>query len=218
MIHKDYVMRLIEMFINTLLEVLGLKEKDPERALDSINKLLMQLTGFSSKFINSVSESKLLELLETKAGIDADRIIMTASLLKEEADIYEVSGNLSESFPRYLKALSLYLEVINRGCEIHVPAQYIYTDEIISKLKLFQLPAHTIIKAAVYFERKQMYSLAEDMLYDFIKLESYSEAAVKLGIEFYERMLAREDGDLNNGNLPRNEVIHGLSELKKQLK
>ena len=69
-----------------------------------------------------------------------------------------------------------------------------------------------------YYERYGTFAKAEDML--FHMLNDYPEATdIKTsGLQFFERLLTREDGVLETGGLPRNEVEEGLEQLKASVR
>ncbi|HEY5589028.1 MAG TPA: DUF6483 family protein [Candidatus Paceibacterota bacterium] len=72
------------------------------------------------------------------------------------------------------------------------------------------------------YEISGAYDKSEDILYKL--LESIDKKDIEMyrytineGIKFYEDLLNKNDKELKKGNLPRNEVIDGLNELKKKL-
>jgi hypothetical protein len=62
-----------------------------------------------------------------------------------------------------------------------------------------------------YLEDRALYATAEDALYEWVDRED--PAAISEGIAFYERLLAKSDAELAQGNLPRAEVEEGRGEL-----
>ena len=72
-----------------------------------------------------------------------------------------------------------------------------------------------------FYEICGEYGKTEDILYElidnkYLDLEQFT-SIVKLGIKFYERLLTKEDDDLLEGNLPRDEVIEGMALLKERI-
>jgi len=63
-----------------------------------------------------------------------------------------------------------------------------------------------------YYERMGRYDRAEDVLYEILEVKpEFSNE----GVQFYERLLKRSDEELVKGNLPRDEVLEGMQEMKK---
>ena len=66
-----------------------------------------------------------------------------------------------------------------------------------------------------YLEERALYATAEDALYEW--LDRNDPDAITEGIAFYERLLARSDVELADGNLPRAEVEDGRGELLQRI-
>src|SRR6266540_1315786 len=59
------------------------------------------------------------------------------------------------------------------------------------------------------------YGDAEDVLFEVLD-DAPDDTAIDHGIAFYQRLLAKEDDELNAGNLPRDEVRGALAELLRR--
>mgnify|MGYP001007716688 CR=1 FL=1 len=75
-------------------------------------------------------------------------------------------------------------------------------------------------KLLLYFNIIGNYAKAEDLLFivieDVIDLDIYKELLTE-GINFYENLLVKTDFELEQGNLPRDEVVDGLNILKRKI-
>jgi len=216
MINKDYILRLIEQFAKVLAKILKLimNQQHPE-ALKTIDQTFQHLFGFNSKFINSISDDDLIEMMKSGEALDADKCIMIALLLKAEGDVYDAQSNLDESYDRYLRSLLLLLEAFSADSDANLSTHYSEIGTIINKLQDEELPDEIKSKLLRYYEKVGQYSKAEDLLFELIETNSFDQDILEEGIHFYERLIVKSDSELIAGNLPRDEVHEGLSGLEK---
>ena len=214
MIRQDYIMRMIEQLVRVLMEAAALKKAQKyTEALLTVDQALQQLSGFDSKFVNSLPDDSLIALLKTGDALDADKCIIMADLLEMEGDIYEVQGQFEESYYRHLKALNLFLAAFLSHTQTSLPHHFAQIEPIIEKLEPYDLPRETKHKLWPYYEQVGRYAQAEDLLYELIEAEPGSNELVGQGISFYQRLLQRSNQQLITGNLPRAEIEEGLAEL-----
>ncbi len=110
MVNKDYILRIAERLGRELSILLGLRERDKhEEALIYIDDLLLTMVGLSSRFINSLSEETLLQILSPLGVLNINSCLWIAAMIKAEGDIYAELQQESEAYYRYKKALHLYL-------------------------------------------------------------------------------------------------------------
>jgi hypothetical protein len=215
MIRQDYIMRMIEQLVRVLAEAAALKKANKyAEALLTIDQALQELSGFDSKFVNSLPDDALLTMLKTGDALDADKCIIVADLLDIEGDIYEVQGQLQESYYRHLKALNLFLAAFLSRTQTSLPHHFAQIEPIVEKLESYDLPLETKHRLWLYFEQVGRYAQAEDLLYELIEAEPEPEEMVTQGISFYQRLLQKGNQELITGNLPRTEIEEGLAELR----
>ena len=215
MIRQDYIMRMIEQLVRVLVEAAALKKAHKyTEALLTIDQALQQLSGFDSKFVNSLPDDSLIALLKTGDALDADKCIIVADLLDIEGDIYEVQGQLEESYYRHLKALNLFLAAFLSRTQTNLPHHFGQIEPIVEKLEPYDLPLETKHSLWQYYEQVGRYAQAEDLLYELIEVEPGSKEMIEQGISFYQRLLQKSNQELATGNLPRAEIEEGLAELK----
>ena len=215
MIRQDYIMRMIEQLVRVLMEAAALKKaKKYTEALLTVDQALQQLSGFDSKFVNSLPDDSLIALLKTGDALDADKCIIVADLLDIEGDIYEVQDQLQESYYRHLKALNLFLAAFLSRTQTSLPHHFAQIEPIVDKLEPYDLPLETKHRLWPYFERVGRYAQAEDLLYELIEVEPGPKEMIEQGISFYQRLLQKSNQELATGNLPRAEIEEGLAELR----
>ncbi|MDP2208569.1 MAG: DUF6483 family protein [Bacteroidota bacterium] len=126
MIHRDYIMRMIEQLNKVLAKILFNKEvKQFENALGEIQTSGEKFLGLKWDILNQLSDQDIIAMLKIGGELNVGKTIVTASLFKEEADILETLGKEDESWKAYLKAFSLFVEIL----------MVEKTDEIINKAK-----------------------------------------------------------------------------------
>ncbi len=216
MLHEDYLLRLLRPFLLAMASILALKAKgDGKAALAEIDRTGQQLLGLNSTMMNKLSERYLLELLEMDTDFGALRGLVLAGLLKEEADIYRMQEREDESFPRYVKALNIYLEIlfIRGKPDFRNDAERVL--EIVRQLRGMELPPETRYALFRYFEHVGKYAQAEDALFELIEQQPDDPSPVRDGIAFYRRLQKIHPRKLAAGNLPIEEVQAGLRELMR---
>ena len=220
MLHKDYLMRLIEQFTQAMALILGFKKaKNHQKGLATIQNTLQEIFGVDARFLDKIPDEDLLLLLKVNSNgnktIDPDRALMIAALQKENGDIYEDLNEPEKSYYAYHKCLTLNLEVLLNDCSTIFTGYLTDVELLVAKLVTYDLPWPTKDRLWRYYEKIGDYAKAEDMLYDLIEDEEYPSDIISQGIRFYERLLTKDETLLNAGNLPREEVEEGLANLKR---
>lgn len=144
-------MRLVRRFTSALARIMALKttEQYPE-ALEAVDQAYQELFGVNSQFIIVLSEKDLLALMQSGGGLDPDKAIVMAGLLKVEAEIYERQNRGEESQPRNRKALNLLLEAALSGRETSFPDLNTRIEELIGKIPEGDMPEVTKERIAQY--------------------------------------------------------------------
>lgn len=207
-------MRLIEQFSRTLGELTGLKQQQkPQQALAAIDELLQGLMRLNSRTIDALSEQDLLALMSTNGMIESEKLLIVARLLKEEGDIYAAQGDSQASGRRHLKALNLFLAAARTGADTKLVDYHAEIDELTERLRGFELPVATQRELWRYFEAAGRYADAEDVLFELLDAEA-DERLIAEGLQFYERLLAKDDAELAAGRLPRDEIGDAVEQLQ----
>lgn len=66
-----------------------------------------------------------------------------------------------------------------------------------------------------YYELTKNYAKAEDVLFTLTETSEANNDILSKGIAFYERLIKKDQAELEKGNLPIDEVLEGLSNLKE---
>jgi tetratricopeptide (TPR) repeat protein len=210
--HQDYVLRMIQQMTTFITRVLGLrKEGDDEGAIAEITQAYGQLAGLPASLVHGLSEEDLITLLTVENRASPDRTVALAALLKEEAEIYLERGDWNEAYPRYLKALRLYLETLRNSDDLsaeEIPG----LDETIERLDGYPVAPKTRGLLLAYLEASGKFDLAENRLVDWIETDE-TGAAKASAMDFYRRLLEMGDAELIVGGLTRDEVKEGIRNL-----
>lgn len=215
MINRDYILRLAEQIGRELAIVLRLRKRNQyEEALIAIDDLLFHKVGLTSGFINSLSEEMLIRSLSPLGKLNVETCLWIASFLKAEGEIYDSKGDSNASYYRFMKALYLFIEALRQENFPEGSTFYLDIKELIDKLSAYELPATVQIQLLHYYELIGLYAQAEDILFDQLETAPSSHALIEQGHAFYERLLKKSDFDLQAGNLSREEVYEGLTQLQ----
>ena len=217
MINKDYILRMAEKFGRAMAIILRLREYNKhEEALIYADDMLLQMTGLTSSFINSVSDEMLIQAISPLGMLNVDKCLWIAVLLKAEGEIYQEIGNSNESYYRYLKSLGLYLLALSHDATVQDTTLYNDIEELLNKLEDYELPLLTKEKLFPYYEQIGKYDKAENILFEVIESDTATTAFFERGLVFYRRLRTKSDADLLRGNLSREEVEEGLAQLEAQ--
>jgi Family of unknown function (DUF6483) len=216
MINKDYMLRIVERLGRELSILLGLRQRNQsEEALISIDELLLNTTGFTSRFINSLSEATLLNALTPLGILNAGTALWIAALLKYEGEVYEDLHQESEVYYRFVKALHLYLALLLQEPGMTDTDASDQVQTLLTKLADYDLPTSTQKLLFSYYEYSGNYAKAEDTLFNLLEVTPSDQPLRTLGLAFYQRLQHKDSQDLSEGNFSLEEVEEGLTTLQK---
>ncbi|MFD1775207.1 DUF6483 family protein [Paenibacillus rhizophilus] len=213
MFRRDYIVRMIEDMTGMIAKVFVLKqERKTTEALWEVDELLNKHFRLNSRLLNSLSVEDIIEMFRLGGGIEVDKLQGMARLLYEEGTIYAAAGNLPELLPRLMKALHLYLYAALHGADRELLGLPKEIDDCLKDIEAYRLPVKTERLLMSYMESVGRYGKAEDSLY---RLMEQGKATEKEGEELYDRLLEKDPGELERGNLPLEEVRQGRQEWLK---
>ena len=215
MIERDYIMRMIQMLVQSLLRILSFKEKkEYPRALNEIQNASKTLIGVELDVIRRLSDVQMIDLLTMMKDFGGVKCYFAGILLKEEAEIFELQGEAAASIDVRMKSLSLLIEAaVEKGAPLdsdHASA----IDVVADTLNHADLPVHIHKKLFRYFELVGQYGKADDALFGILKKEP---SFVATGIRYYEKLSKKSDEELSQGNFSRKEIEAGLLDLRQRV-
>jgi hypothetical protein len=212
MIEQDYFMRMVSMLAKMLARIILLKnQKDFPRALLEIQTAGRTLVGIDPTLVRQFSPAQLMGLLGTDPALAITRAYILGLLLKEEAEIRSMTGEEEEAGALRLKSLELLIDAWLREGKALAPDHANHVEALLEELAPYGLPPELLEKVMSYHEGTGHFDRAENVLFDI--LAARPDFAPE-GLQFYRRLLMKSDDDLRAGNLPRDEVLEGIAELK----
>ena len=217
MIRRDYILRMIEEFMQALARIRALK-KD-QRLQDAVSlteEEFKRVSGLDSESLLRLSETELLAKLIQTEPIHAvrEKMSILTTLLREAGDIAVAEGRAEDSRACYLKGLHLLLDSLLRGEAFEMPEFVPKVEEFVAALADAELPMQTSALLMEHYERTGQFGKAEDALFAILDAEPKNAAAIEFGVSFYERLQRQNDLRLAEGNLPREELEAGLEDLR----
>lgn len=215
MITRDYFLRMIQQLAEVLARVLKLSEvKRFDEALEEIQLSSKQLLGMDLRLLTTLSDSEFIRLLSVGDRFDVEKCVVVAELLRLAGEVKSVEGDEAEQYHCTVTSLSLFLELLLRESET-LPKEYFDKIELlIGDVSVYDLTGELQQKLFRYYEAVGRYDAAENILFDLVE---HDRTFVAEGVRFYERLRAKRDEELEQGNLPRDEIEASMKDLKKQM-
>ena len=211
---KDYIMKIIQQFTNAVARIMGLKaENKIEESQVVLTDTLKDFTGLNTEILEALPYEILLQRVSGQTN--SEKSLILAELLYQQADIYEIKGELSRARNLYLKNANIMINVLLKGDNSVLEQNQDKVNELIEKIGLLNVPRESLLLLFQYYELTTEYAKAEDVLFELMDKTEANKDLVAKGIAFYERLLNKDQADLQKGNLPMDEVLEGLGNLKR---
>ena len=216
MLHKDYIMRMIEQFSNVLAQIIFNREiKKYELAESEIRKAYKDLLGSDREFVLSLSDDAILQLFKSSSETGYERCVFIAELLIEEAQIIESKGGSAcLASDLYSKAFNVLAQVVIESKYWRQEAYLQKLNDLTKKIHHNDIPANTLFKLFRFYEISGSFAKAENILFELIDIQ-FPDIFIE-GEQFYQRLLTLTDEELCTGNLPRDEVYDGLHAIREK--
>lgn len=221
MYERDWLLRMIREVAQVLGGISRLRDNGqlPE-ARRLADESLRHLLGFGITEAESLSGDSLIELVrltrgsEDKNQLFGDQVAALAFILQGIGSIHEASGDTDQSISMYLKSLQAHLTAaVEAG--VNSPQVADAIEGLVELLHEYVLPVPIKRLLWQWTENEGIYDQAENWLFELLESEPRDQALIKQGVEFYRRLLDRNDDELERGGLPRDEVESGLTEMKR---
>jgi len=217
MLHKDYLMRLLLEYTQTLRYLYGLLKNDPdEKTLAAINEKLEEELNLSKDLLTRMAGGALIDILTmgNSVKLELHRGVYVAALFYAAAQAHQQLSHSQEVYACKVNALHLMVYLALEYPDVPLPEYAPNTADLLVALEDSSLPLSTMQLLFRYYEHIGVYARAEDMLFDLLDEEMIDHAAMlSAGIAFYKRLNELPDEALIAGNLPREELVEGLASL-----
>lgn len=211
MFNKDYIMRMIEQLVRGIALIMGLKgENRIEESAEVLTDTLRKFYGLNDQSVDNLPWRDLMAVASLGGLPDGEKCALLAQLIKEKADIDGLKGDSELAVRLYFKALNIYTSALSTDNYLCTTEHVGKIDEMVGLVSQYALPAETLQLLFRHYELIGQYGKAEDKLYELMKTGEEKLYVLEQGRAFYQRLLVKQDIELVNGNLPRNEVEDGL--------
>ena len=149
MFQKDYLMRLIQQFIQGLIQVLT-KQKSGEinETVDDLGEMYHSYLGLDRATIAQMSDNQILSLFGGEENIGSDKCLMIAELFYAETQI-ESSGNGEYT----VRALRFYLLAIKDTDMWDDSPAFEHFHELLDTISFEKIPEDLLKQLAVFYHR-----------------------------------------------------------------
>src|SRR5207249_3745466 len=172
MIQRDYILRMIEEFLQFLTRVSALKQGQHwQQAAGTVAEEFQRLVGADPQAVTQLTDTELLAKLIQGGPTQAvhDKTLMLAALLKEAGDVAAAQAQQEESRACYLKGLHLLLGVLSRGEVFECPDFVPKIEVFMAALTDSPLPLSTLALLMQHYERTGEFGKAEDALFTMLE-------------------------------------------------
>jgi hypothetical protein len=217
MIRRDYILRMIEQFMQALARLQSLKKaQNWQEGARLLEEEFQKLIGADIQNLIRLSETELLaRTIQGEPTLAVrDKTLMLARLLKEAGEVAAAQERSEESRSCYLKGVHLLLDVLARDEISETPDFVPQVEFFVMALEDAPLPFSTQGSLMRHYERTGEFAKAEDALFGMLELQPQNRALLQFGAGFYQRLQSQSDATLEAGNLPRPELEAGLRELR----
>ena len=216
MFRRDYILRLVERLVQALTRVREQTNAgDYAAAGENLDSAFLELMGAGADEICRHSDTELLARLTREGPTQSlpDKTRLLVALLQQAGLLHAARNRDAQSHACWLKALNLLLTLQMDDLDSEL-AQFIPAIDLLrDQLRDSPLPLSTLAALWRHYERIGAYARAEDALFILLEEQPDNPALVSEAKMFYERLLRQGDAALEEGNLPRDEVVAGLAEL-----
>src|SRR6266403_2775692 len=217
MIRRDYILQMIEEFMQALSRIRSLKKDQHwQEAAVALDEEFNRLIGGGAQAVARLTETELLASL-IRGGptqVVHTKSLMITTLLMQAGDLASAQGDPEASRACYLQGLNLLLHSLSNAEADELPAFVPKVEVFATALQDSPLPLETQALLMQHLERTCQFAKAEDALFAMLDAEPKDPRVLEFGIKFYERLRTQTDHSLTGGNLPRPEVEAGLAELR----
>ena len=174
MIRRDYILGMIEEFIQALARINALKQGQRwQEAAGVVDEEFQRLIGAGAQAVARLTETELLASLIRGEPTQAvrDKTLMLTALLREAGDVAPTQGRAEESRSCYLKGLHLLLETLAHEEVSAFPDFVPRVEMFAAALRGSRLPLETQALLMQHYERSGEFGKAEDALFAMLETE-----------------------------------------------
>src|ERR1051325_3026344 len=171
MIRRDYIIRMIEEFIQALTRIRSLKRDQRwDEASREVEDQFKRLLGQGARPISEQTETELLaNIIRGEPTLAVrDKTLIVATLLLEAGENATAQNKPDESRSCCLKGLHLLLDVLGRGEVFEFPEFLPRVERFVQALKDAPVPSGTQGLLMQHYERTGEFAKAEDIFFTML--------------------------------------------------
>ena len=219
MIQRDYLMRMVQEFINMLMIVLESKKAGDWGAVEEdLDRAAKTFLGLDREAVCRLGAAALKRrLVDTGPTHEYKvRAQVVSRILTESAAAAAGRGEDERERALLLKALHLLLDTLLDAEPVELLDFTPRVEGIVESLGAADLPSSALLGLMQYHEYRGDFAQAEDWLFRLCDSSPAQGGLAALGEGFYRRLSAQPDSILAGGGLPREEVEAGWKEFRRQ--
>lgn len=179
-----------------------------------INEAYRQLIGLNSELVEKLPYEDIINLISAYESAEIVKLIILAELLKLSSDLNYIEGKTDIGLNNAYKSLNVYIKAVLMDDETTIGLCKKNIDKIIERVSEYQIPLEGMIGIFKYYEIVDRFDKAEDILYEILEVSDNPTEMAQEGINFYNRLLDKNEEELEQGNLPLDEVNDGIERIK----
>jgi hypothetical protein len=219
MIRRDYILKMIEEFIQVLARLNSLKRSQKWQEVDStLEEGFQRLIGVGAGVVSRFSETELLAKIMRgePTQVVQQKMWFLTTLLSQAGEIALAQDRLEQGRACYLKGLNVLLYALAQADSMEFPEFVPKVDAFVIALEDSPLPMSTLLGLMRHYEQAGAFGKAEDALFSMVEAMPAEPKVLDFGVAFYHRLGAQSDASLTAGNLPRGELDASLKELERR--
>lgn len=219
MLKQNFTDELIKKFLNYIDNIeKEINNKNYKSALNLVDDAFKDIFRLGMKFFNSFTTNNLIEMVSTNRKSNTDRCIMMAKLLEEEGFILEKQNKIDESFYINKKSLTIFLDTYSKRNDYYTLGEYFNNiQNLIDNIFQYEIPVSLENKIKDYYISIGKYDKAENVFYYIMEESNYSIDSIKNALEFYNKLIFKEDSVLKEGGISKQEIQDSIQQLKSRL-
>lgn len=216
MIKNDYLMEKLDKLNDIIADINELNNnKQFDSSYSVINQAFKQLLGLNPDIVESLSYKDLLHFVGAYGSTEVYKYVILAELLRQDALINKLKGNLAKSFNSNIKSFNIYAKALSIDPETCLELAEDRLEAVIGEINDYELTYDTKLSLFQCYENTGKFDKAEDVLYDIIETEENNNIRAE-GINFYNRLIKKSEKELEQGNLTLKEVEEGLKDWQRK--
>ncbi len=154
MFTEDYLMRIINQAIATLMTVIGLRKAGKySEARQAIQQAIEQLTTLPTNLVDQMEDGSILSMLIVQGQLDVGRLAILADLYQEQGEILSKLDQPDQGCIAFARALRFVLEVTLSEAANLSTENIGKIEVLVQRLKGRALPVETQLALSDYCQR-----------------------------------------------------------------